>query len=67
MVPPPAPGPGPAVGGPPGDGSTAVVLLVHGVGLDGELFGAVAGRLEGAGVVPAVVRRRGYDGRPPTA
>lgn len=67
MVPPPAPRPGPAAGGPPGDGSTAVVLLVHGVGLDGELFAPVVGRLEGAGVAPAVVRRRGYDGRPPTA
>ncbi len=48
-------------------------LLVHGVGLDGELYAAVAGRLEGSGRraggprAPAVVRRRGYDGRPPTA
>lgn len=43
------------------------VLLVHGAGLDGELFAAVAGLLEGASdVAPAVVRRRGYDGRPPT-
>ncbi len=72
MVPPPAPAVDPAAGGPPGGDSTAgpptVVLLVHGVGLDGELFAAVAGGLEGASdVAPAVVRRRGYDGRPPTA
>lgn len=70
MVPPPAPAPDPADGGRPGGGSTAAVavLLVHGVGLDGELFDAVAGRLEGTGrVAPAVVRRRGYDGRSPTA
>ncbi len=44
------------------------MLLVHGVGLDGELFAAVARRLEGAGAsAPAVVCRRGYDGRAPTA
>lgn len=72
MVPPPAAAAGPAGGGPPGDGPTArpraVVLLVHGVGLDGELFADLAARLEGTGrVAPAVVCRRGYDGRPPTA
>jgi len=44
------------------------VLLVHGVGLDGELYAAVAAMLEGAGpLAPAVVRRRGYDGRSATA
>ncbi|MEZ5412092.1 MAG: alpha/beta hydrolase [Acidimicrobiales bacterium] len=73
MAPPPAPAADPAGGGPPGGGSTgAGVLLVHGVGLDGELYAALARRLEGAaplagGAPPAVVRRRGYDGRPPTA
>lgn len=69
MAPPPVPAADPDGGAPPGGGPTvAGVLLVHGVGLDGELYAAVAGVLEGAGrLAPAVVRRRGYDGRPPTA
>ena len=41
------------------------MVLVHGVGLDGELYAQVVERL--AGRAPVVVRRRGYDGRPPCA
>jgi len=68
MVPTPAPAADPAGGVPPGGGPSGVcALLVHGVGLDGELFATVAGSLGAAGAAPAVVRRRGYDGRSPTA
>ena len=48
-------------------GAGAHVVLVHGVGLDGTLFGPVAERLVATGTGATVVARRGYDDRYATA